>query len=220
VEVLTVERTYTLDQLAQILQVPVQALEAEIDAGRLRRLTIAGGLIRVTESDFNAYKTLASDDTTPGAKVNSGSRLETIPDFTYVWPNANSELFSEAREGLIFHGGKEHRVKIGFTVRKAAGQDRRRALVLVDGYPTVEFVSADVTSNGITASIIRNRDGKQLPVGAMLPPEYRGMATGPYRDVVTGPRTSNGLAVMSRQDDFDTMLRHALIRYQFRKDRK
>jgi hypothetical protein len=97
---------------------------------------------------------------------------------------------------------------------------RRRALVLIEGYPTVEFVSADDNSSGMMASIIKDRNGKQVPIGATLPPEYFGLTVGRYRDVVTGPGTSNGLAVMSPPDDFDTMIRHALIRYRFREDRK
>jgi hypothetical protein len=69
------------------------------------------------------------------------------------------------------------------------------------------------------ASIIRDRNGKQLPVGATLPPEYQGLPVGPYRDVVVGPGASNGLAVICEAPDIDSMVKHALIRYQYRKDR-
>jgi hypothetical protein len=213
------EKIYTLEQLSENSQVPLETLEAEIAAGRLQVLTFAGGVRRFTESSYNGLKALAAGDAS-GVKVVPDAKLEPISDFSYVWPNGESELYTEAREGVIFHDGKKHRVKIGFTIRKTAGQPRRRSLVLIDGYPSVECVSADDTSNGMMASVVKNRDGKHLPVGATLPPEYRGLPVAPYRDIVTGPGASNGLAVMSRPDDFETMIRHALIRYHFRQDRK
>jgi hypothetical protein len=44
--------------------------------------------------------------------------------------------------------------------------------VLIDRYPTVEFASAGTNGTGLMASIIKDRSGKQVPVGAMPSTEY------------------------------------------------
>jgi len=110
-------------------------------------------------------------------------------------------------------------VRVGFTERYTAGKDRRRSLVLINRYPTVEFGSADTSGTGLMASIIKDRSGRQVPVGAQLPPEYANLRVGPYQQVVVGLGASNGLAVICESDDVRTMVIHALIRYQYRKDR-
>ena len=69
------------------------------------------------------------------------------------------------------------------------------------------------------AAIIKDRNGKQLPIGGTLPPEYQNLPIGPYRDVVEGPGASNGLAVVCGDLDFGTMIKHALIRCRFREER-
>jgi hypothetical protein len=69
------------------------------------------------------------------------------------------------------------------------------------------------------ASIIRDRAGKHLPVGANVPPEYTDFRIEGYRDIVVGPGAPNGLAVICNQDDVQTMVRHALIRYRYRAER-
>ena len=42
---------------------------------------------------------------------------------------------------------------------------------------------------------------------------------GILRDVVEGPGAAFGLAVICPPDDFQTLVRHALIRYSYRQDR-
>lgn len=118
-------------------------------------------------------------------------------------------------------GGRTYHVRLGFTTRDSAGKERRRSLVLVDRYPTVEFVSADKNGTGRMASIIKDRSGKQVHVGVPAPPEYANsnMKLGPYQQVVVGLGASNGLAVICDADDFRTMVMHALIRYRYRKER-
>ncbi len=54
---------------------------------------------------------------------------------------------------------------------------------------------------GKMASIIRDRNGKQLPIGATLPPEYKELPVGAYNEVVKGPRASNGVAVVCESQD-------------------
>jgi hypothetical protein len=132
------------------------------------------------------------------------------PSFDHTWPAKKgavktTEHFTNAREGVVPDGGRVRHVKIGFTLRHSAGKRRLRCLILVDRYPTVEFVAADEKAKGT--------------IGATLPPEYTNLATGSYNGVVQGPRASNGVAVLCDSEDFVTMVRHALIRYKFREGR-
>ena len=139
---------------------------------------------------------------------------------TYTWPNNTKEEYTNVREGVVQHSGRDYAVKIGFTIRESAGKRRRRALVIVNRYPTVEFVASDTASGNIQmAGIIKDRRGKQLPKRAVPPPEYAGLSVGPYRDIVDGPGASNGLAVICASDDLATMVQHALIRYKYRQER-
>ena len=58
-----------------------------------------------------------------------------------------------------------------------------------------------------------------MPPEGTVPQEYEGFTVGSYRDVVEGPGAAFGLAVICPPDDFQTMVRHALIRYSYRQER-
>ena len=92
-------------------------------------------------------------------------------------------------------------------------------MVLIDRYPTVEFASAGTNGTGLMASIIKDRSGKQVPVGAIPSTEYANVRLGPYQQVVSGVGASNGLAVICDSKDVRTMVIHALIRIRYRKER-
>ncbi len=218
------ESVYTLEEVAQQLQVPVHSLEAEIAEGRLAAMQIAGGIVRVRESQLNRFIDEAEARRATGKNgapaTTSSVQLCAAPDFTHTWPDGKKEIFTGALEGVAPHGGRTFEIKLGFTTRRSAGQLRRRSLVLVDRYATVEFVAPDAKlGTGKMASIIKDRFGKQLPGRGAVPPEYKGLVVGPYRDVVDGPGASNGLAVVCSSDDFEAMVRHALIRSQYREER-
>lgn len=228
------ERMLTLAEVAEFLRVPELAVRAEIESGKLKAKNI-GGHTRITERALKAF--LDSNDGTGGTRPDNSNNTENngggpngfdlrpAPDFTHTWPAKqgsvpSTEQFCDVREGVVHHGGRERKVKIGFTFRHSAGKRRRRSLVVVDRYPTVEFVAADENRDGRMASIIRDRNGKQIPVGATVPAEYQHLPVGPYSNVVTGSGASTGLAVICDADDVDTMIKHALIRYQFREERR
>lgn len=229
------ESVFTIEEVSQHLRVPEDAIRKEIASGRLRVLDVAG-FIRVRESDLNVYLSshVSKDDaktvlttavTESGGKNQTSVHLNTAPDFTYTWPAKKGakkpvEQYTGVREGAAAYRGKEYHVKMGFTYRHSAGKRRRRALVLVDRYPTVEFVSANEQTTGKMASIIRGRNGKQLPFAATLPAEYQELPVAPYSEVVVGTGASNGLAVVCESNDIDTMIKHALIRYRFREERQ
>lgn len=219
------EQIFTLEEVSQYLRVPTEAVRKEINSGRLRAIDVAG-YSRVREFDLAAFKNEAYTKVVPVVQMTPSSgipmNLQPVADFSQVWPDKKVEQFSRVLEGVASMGDKEYRIKLGFTIRKSAGQPRQRSLVLVNRYPSVEFVAAtdDVQPGGKMASIIRDRKGKQLPVGAAVPPEYLELAVGPYRSIVDGPGAPNGLAVICDAGDTETMVQHALIRYRFREERK
>lgn len=211
---------YTPEEVAEHFKVPVKAVGDEIASGRLRAKNVAGH-VRIFESDLNAYKAGVDGSTqVKGSAQADETKLSEAPNFYHTWPDGNKEKFADAHEGVAIVGGRNYHVKLGFTTRNSAGKTRRRSLVLIDRYPAVEFASAGTNENGMMASIIRDRSGKQLPVGALVPPEYANLRVGPYQDVVVGPGASNGLAVICNPDDFPTMVRHALIRCRYREERQ
>ena len=214
------EDVYTVEEVAKHLRVPVEAVLSEIASGRLHATHVAD-YVRVRESDLNAFKSIArtSSESADAAKVDSSIALDAVPNFFHTWPDGKKEHFLDAREGAVTYLDVSYHVKIGFTIRDSAGKKRRRSLVLINRYPSVEFVSADASGTGLMGSIIRDRSGRRLPVGAMAPPEYTNVRVGSYRDVVVGPGAPNGLAVICDPDDVGTMVRHGLIRYRYREER-
>jgi excisionase family DNA binding protein len=214
---MAMEPIYTVEEVGEQLRVPADVIESEIAAGRLSAVRI-GPHTRVRGSSLDDYLERAASISTMVRDAAHGN-FHAAPNFDHTWPDKNTESFVDVREGVVSRNGRDYHVRVGFTFRKSSGKRRRRSLVLVDRYASVEFVAADEKSNGKMASIIRDRNGKQLPVGASLPAEYRSLNVGPYRSVVDGPGSANGLAVICDADDLDAMVRHALIRYQFRKER-
>ena len=218
------ELIYTVQEVAQNLQVPVEVIESEIVAGRLRALHI-GEAKRIQESELNSYMKQALSSS---AGNNADKPVASVPidlhpadKFIHKWPDGLEEEYTDVQEGVVRHDGRDHHVKVGFTHnRKVAGKQRRRSLVLVDKYPTVEFVARDMAKNGPMVSIIRDRRRKQLPPGAAPPPEYAGMPVGSYREIVDGPNARNGLVVICDSGELGTMIRHALIRCKYRQGRE
>ncbi len=215
------EKVYTPEELAEHCKVPLEAINDEIAKGHLRVKKI-GGHPRIWESDWNAYITRVngSPQATSATPLDVSINLGDAPNFNHTWPDGKKEKFTDVQEGTATYGGRNYHVKAGFTTRDSAGKTRRRSLVLIDRYPTVEFVSAGTNGTGLMASIIKDRSGKQVPVGVVPPAEYANVRIGPYQDVVVGPGASNGLAVISNSDDIQTMVLHGLIRYRYRQERK
>ena len=218
------EAIYTVEEISRHLKVPIQAIQKEIEAGKLRAMNV-GGFIRIGQFALADYKNGASTNT--GAMLEKALKVEDpwlhlqgTADFVHTWPDGKVEHFQQVREGTASYAGREYQVKLGFTVRDAAGRLRARCLVIINRYPTVEFVKGDEDDRiGPMAAIIKDRGKKQIPAIALPPPEYEGITVGGYREVVDGPGASNGLAVLCSSDDFETMVKHALIPYRFREER-
>ena len=219
------QQVYSPEQLAEHLQVPVDFIHKEIDSGRLKAFEVAGTR-RITFSSFNSFISTAAvkpqdDSTIQRSSSADWLRLEPAEDFIQNWPDGKVETYTDAQEGIAKFGGRERHVKLGKSQRDAAGKLRVRYVVLIDRYATVEFAGEDEKNeSGRIASVIKGRDGKQIPPGATPPPEYEGLPLGFYREVVDGPGAPNGLAVVCDESDVASMVKHALIRSQYRAERE
>ena len=118
-------------------------------------------------------------------------------------------------------GRKEHRIRVGFCTRKAAGDENRKRVVVFLGQPPslialVEFAGEDshiFETSGRMVSVVKLRGGQQhVRPGDPIPPEYAGLPLVTYTDVVTGPYAAGSMAVVAQKDDDDSMAHHALIR--------
>jgi hypothetical protein len=149
-----------------------------------------------------------------------GLILNDVPNFVHTWPDGKVEHFTQALEGTAVLNGRNYRIRLGTTIREAAGKLRRRFLIFVNSYPTVEFVARDDQSTPANVvSILKDRTGKQVQTDDGVPAEYANIEVAPYRSVVDGPSASNGAAVICKSTDFETMVKHALIRTSYREQR-
>jgi hypothetical protein len=144
------------------------------------------------------------------------SSWSTRPTFSYRWPTA-TETFDQAWEADVLLESRQRRVVIAFTDRVAAGMLRRRSVVFLGRVPSliplVQFAGAnDFATSQRMASVIKGRDGRHVRAIEHLPPEYTGMPTRLYTDVVCGPNAANSLAVVADAADRSLMAHHGIIR--------
>lgn len=224
------ENIYTVEEVSKHLKVPIEAIQNEIASGRLEALNVAGH-VRISEYALAEFKKAAVTSsvsktiTRPVAATASNGWLTLQPatNFVHRWPDGKVEEYKDVLEGIATDSGRQYHVKLGWTTRNSGGEERQRWLVLVDRYPTVEFVrcsEAGPDGTEYAASIIRDRRNKQVPALATVPPEYQEFSTAVYSEKVKGPGNSNGQAVVCIAKDFQTMVRHALIRTKYREERK
>ena len=64
-------------------------------------------------------------------------------NYSHRWGDGSHELYPHWIEYRAIAADGEHRVRIAFGKRSTYGRDRRRVVVLIDGYPQVEFLGAD-----------------------------------------------------------------------------
>ena len=160
--------------------------------------------------------------------VLAGSDWREAAAFSYSWPStkgepAQDEPYPQAYEAEVRVGERLVPLRIGFTERECAGmKDRKRAVVfLADGQllPVVEFAGADDRQSVLLASIVklpRQASGghPHLRPGMETPSAYRveGVDLCLYTEVVTGPYAASSMAVRVREDQYDVMAYHALVR--------
>lgn len=210
---------YTIEETAQILKTDHQTIINEIESGRLEAFMV-GSEWRTTAKSITSFISRGGSQPTGTATArqpSSNLKLQQAAAFQYTWPGGETDEYSEAYEGTFDDTDKHFEVKIGIGERKAAGKNRRRVTVFLNGRPTVEFAGADDFENSkMVASLVTLPDKKRLKPYQTVPYEYRSFDLRRYDSVVKGPRAATSMAVVTRIDDFDTMVSHAVIRAMFR----
>jgi len=141
-------------------------------------------------------------------KIKAGQR------FSHKWPDGTVENFRDVLEGTVETKSGFYSIKIGFTTRRASGEDRERAVVFIDGRPIREFCGADDFEKSKTMASVIKVHGKQVRSVDGFPPHYRHFKVEPYNKYITGPYASSNLAIFCKKEDTETMVEHALIRQE------
>lgn len=210
---------YTIEEAAELFKANKVIIETEIASGHLEAFMI-GDEWRVTRKNLTDFISRGgSKPLIAQAKqehiLNSG--MEKSAPFHYTWPNGNTEEYPEAYEGTINKGDMQFEVKVGVCERPAAGMNRKRVTVFLNGRPTVEFAGTDdFAENKKVASLITLQSKKRLRPNQTVPNEYRSFNLVRYNSVVKGPRAATTMAVLTQIDDIDTMVAHAIIRANYR----
>ena len=139
---------------------------------------------------------------------------------SYRWPNGR-DRYSPYR---VFIGTTraEGAVQIGLgeTIRENKwGRDRKYVVAFLSSgspqQPVVEFLAADdYKQTRELVAVIRGSDGgrRMYSAGDVLPTLYtERFRTQPYNERVDHPGSWNKIALISREDDDQTILNHALI---------
>jgi excisionase family DNA binding protein len=209
----------TIGEVAELLKVESNVVKAEIESGALGAFMI-GGEWRITRKSLTDFitgggsKPLITQPKQEG--VQQTGIVKTAP-FHFTWPNGETEEYPEAYEGTVNDGNMQFEVKIGVCERHAAGMNRKRITVFLNGRPTVEFVGADdFEENKNVASLITLPNKKRLRPNQTVPNEYRSFNLVRYNSVIKGPRAATTMAVLTQVDDIKAMIAHAIIRANYR----
>ena len=210
----------TIEEIAEYLKTDKSIVTREIEEGRLRGFklgsewrTTATNLMEFINSSYTIL--LANQENKSELKYNKADFIEIEP-FDFQWP-VEKEYFDTGYETTRNINGHTYTFKIGFTNRQAAGQMRRRVVIWKDNWPLVEFAAGNnYEVDGLLASVIKTKDGKQLRQSGRIPDEYRGLNIKRYDSIVRGPYASRNMAVVVKKDDLETMLQHAIIRAQWK----
>jgi len=210
---------YTMKDAAELLKTDNQTILEEIERGAIEAFQI-GGEWRVTEQsilNFISGGGSKSEGTKTASKRSSNLKISEGVPFQYTWPNGYTEDYPVAYEGTIDKDAMHFEVKIGIGDREAAGKERKRVTVFLNGRPTVEFAGAnDFDQSKLIASVITLPNKKRLRPYQPVPKEYQSFDIRRYDSVIKGPRAATTMAVVSKIDDLETIVAHAVNRAIYR----
>lgn len=220
-------RVMTPQELAEYLKVDETVVLHEFEIGSLQGFKVADQW-RCSEAALFTYMNRGksrSPDTESAEPMDIGeikgaTGFSEIEGFDFDWPGKrgeNVEHYDKGYETTREIGGKRFVFRIGFCQRRAAGRLRPRIVVWIDNRAIVEFAGGnDFEKDGMLAGIIKTRGGKQVAPNQKIPTEYAGFNIRRYDSIVQGPWASRNLGVAVHKDDFESMIRHAVIRARWK----
>jgi len=212
-------KVYTIKETAEILKTDQQTVLSEIEKGNINAFKIVGDW-RVTQQsieDFISGGGSEAGSIKTASKRLSGIKISESAPFQYTWPSGYTEEYPSAYEGTVDKDDFHSEVKVGIGDRKAAGMERKRVTVFLNGRPTVEFAGADdFDKSNLVASVITLPNKKRLKPYQPIPKEYQSFDVRRYDSVVKGPRAATAMAVIAKIDDIETIVAHAVNRAIYR----
>jgi len=217
----------TPEEIAEYLRVTADEVLQEFETGNLRGFKV-GLEWRSTDVDLMEY--VGVDKQKMKAHINQmPTKLDTevitefaeIGPFHFGWPQygggVRREHYEIGYETTRRIKGRQFTFRIGFGEREAAGRLRPRVVVWLGNRPLVEFAGGnDYETDYLLASVIKLKSGRQLWPNEETPPEYQGFQVARYDSIVQGPYASTNMAIIVHKDDLESMLRHAIIRAQWK----
>ena len=189
---MAIPEVLTLEEASAALRVTPDILKDEFENGRAPGFRV-GPYWRMTHDALIVFMTAPATSPHAGdAAAASAVVWQSAPRFDYHWPKQpTAEHYDSALETTLAFPSGKFRFVIGVGVRECAGMDRRRAVVfLKDGgrlLPLVEFAGAnDFDTTKRLVSVIKTADGQHVSSASELPPEYTGIPTAIYNDVIQG----------------------------------
>lgn len=212
-------KIYTIEDITDTLKTDTQTVIDEIKKGNIEAFKI-GSEWRITEQSLLSFiSSGGSQDigSEKPMKMSSNLEIHEASPFKFTWPNGWTEEYPHAYEGTLDKESMHFEVKVGVGEREAAGRNRKRVTIFLNGRPTVEFAGADdFAKSGLIASCITLPNKKRLKPNQAVPKEYQSFDIRRYDSVVRGPRAASSMAVVSKIDDLETMVSHAVIRALYR----
>lgn len=215
----------TLAEAATFLRLTTDEVAAMIDARTLPgarveddyRIPTAGMLEWLHGGSVGAGTPAAGAALRVPTAPSSSVAFQKDKPFSYTWPMSQREQYKEAYIARPSTDGVKI-IKIGFCERRSGGMMRKRAIVFLDGYPTVEFTGANnFSTSELMASVIKGANRSQVRPDEGVPAVYQHLRVEPYNAHVAGPYCSSNLAVICKKDDLSGMAEHALIRRRLRR---
>lgn len=211
-------KIWTPAEIAEYLKVDERTVLQELEEGNLQGFIVANQW-RCSEQELHAYISGSKNRTQPyqiqpiiPAEPEISTGFTEIGPFDYRWPTS-IEHYSLGYETTRYMNGQSHTFRIGFTERDAAGRLRSRVVVWIGNRALVEFAGGNrYESDGLLASVIKLPNGTQLQPNKKIPIEYSSFNVRRYDSVVHGPYASGNMAVIVHKDDLESMVRHAIIR--------
>lgn len=221
-------KVLTPSEAAEYLRVDEATVLKELESGSLNGFKI-GPTWRCTDVDLAEYVSRGRWRTPVyETKLATQIETETVSDFTEVdsfdfgWPRKGGGLsyehFDKVYETTRRIKGHTHTFKIGFAERWAAGQNRRRVVVWLGNRPLVEFTGGNnFEADGLMSSVIKLENGRQLWPSEAIPAEYQDFDVRRYDSIVQGRYASTNMAIVVHEENLESMLRHAIVRAQWKK---
>ena len=131
----------------------------------------------------------------------------------HKWPEGDIENFDVIEFSVRTDKG-DVTVLVGYTIREAFGENRKRIVLFINGHPEVEFNGTDdYETTGQLVGLIKKPNSQQhYRHGVEIPPvEYTPFNIVRYKDYIKASGSYNSSAILVNVGNISEMIYHGLI---------